>query len=268
MSRWILAAALSVTALPAQPSVTVASISESLSGITLIGASDPAYLPAVRALIGDSALPPYEPMLPFSVLVRNDTARPLIGVCVIFDVIQFNGKKDGSMAMCPDNIPPGNSKPLLAPGAQLLASAVPSYTYIKPRQNPPSPLPAGRLAEYTGAKSIVISLDSVVFADGTMAGPDTRNNFVNYSAKLAADRDFAAAILALQSGPAAALQSCLDNFASKPRSGPPSYDSEYNHRQASDARGLQRVLGNHGTADVFSSAKAMAQDAAAFTLHR
>jgi hypothetical protein len=62
MSRWILAAALSVTVLPAQPSVTVASISESLSGLTLIGASDPANLPAVRALIGDSALPPYAPV--------------------------------------------------------------------------------------------------------------------------------------------------------------------------------------------------------------
>jgi hypothetical protein len=65
MSRWILAAALSVTVLPAQPSVTVASISESLPGITLIGASEPAHFPAVRALIGDSALPPYQPMLPF-----------------------------------------------------------------------------------------------------------------------------------------------------------------------------------------------------------
>jgi hypothetical protein len=31
-------------------------------------------------------------MLPFCVLVRNDTARPLIGRCVIFDVTQFNGK--------------------------------------------------------------------------------------------------------------------------------------------------------------------------------
>src|ERR1700761_9343151 len=105
MSRWILAAALSVTVLPAQPSVTVASISESLPGITLIGASDPGYFPAVRALIGDSALPPYEPMRPFSVLVRNDTARPIIALCVIFDVTQFNGTKQGGMAMCPDNIP-------------------------------------------------------------------------------------------------------------------------------------------------------------------
>ena len=193
MSRWILAVALSVTALAAQPTVTVVSVSESLSGITLISASDPGYLPAVRALIGDSALPPYEPMLP--VLVLNDTSRPLLGVCVIFDVTQFNGSKQGGMAMCPDNIPPGNSRPLLAPGAQTLASAVSQYTDLKPRHNPPAPLTPERPAGYAGAKSIVISLDSVVFADGTMAGPDTRNNFVFYCANIAADRDFAAARL-------------------------------------------------------------------------
>jgi hypothetical protein len=268
MSRWILAAALSVLVLSAQPLVTVASVSDSLSGITLIGASDPVYLPAVSALIGASALPPYEPMLPFSVLVRNDTARPLIGLCVIFDVTQFNGMKDGGMVMCSNNIPPGNSRPLLAAGVQLLASPVSQYIYIKPRHTPPAALPPERLAEYTAAKSLVISLDSVVFADGTMAGPDTRNNFVSHSAKLAADRDFSAAVLALQSSPAAQLKNYLENVASRPRAGPPSYDSEYNRTLASHARTLQRVLANHGAEDVFSAAESMAQDAATFTLHR
>jgi hypothetical protein len=268
MSRWILAAALSVSVLSAQPLVTVTSVGDSLSGVTLIGASDPVYLPAVSALIGTSALPPYEPMLPFSVLVRNDTAHPLIGLSVIFDVTQFNGKKDGGMVMCPDNIPPGDSRPLLAAGAQLLASPVSQYIYIKPRHTPPVALPPQRLAEYTDAKSLVISLDSVVFANGTMAGPDTRNNFVFYSAKLAADRDFAAEILALQSGSVAVLQSYLDNVASRRGVGSPPYNLEYNRRQASDARGLQMALAKHGAEDVFSEAKSMAQDAAAFTLHR
>jgi hypothetical protein len=128
--------------------------------------------------------------------------------------------------------------------------------------------PPERLAEYTRAKSVAISLDSVVFDDGTMAGPDAQNNFVSYSATLAADRDFAAAVLAVQSGPAAALQGCLDSFASRQRGGPPLYDSQYNHRQASDARRLRMVLANRGAVEVFDAARSMAQDAAAFTLHR
>ena len=69
------AAALSVSVLSAQPLVAVASVSDSLSGLTLIGASDPVYLPAVSALIGASALPPYEPMFPFSVLVYCASAH-------------------------------------------------------------------------------------------------------------------------------------------------------------------------------------------------
>jgi hypothetical protein len=150
MFPWMLTAVFAVSVLSAQPLVTVTSVSDSLSGIALIGPNDPTFLPAVRALIGTSALPPYESMRPFSALVRNNTAHPLIALCVIFDVTQFNGKKDDSMAMCPDDILPGDSRPVLAPGAQLLASAVPQNTYLKPRHTPLPPLPPERLAEYTG----------------------------------------------------------------------------------------------------------------------
>jgi hypothetical protein len=71
MSRWIMAVALVAKILEAQPSVVVTPVSDSLSGIVLVGPSDPAFLPAVQALIGAANFPSYEPALPYSVLVRN-----------------------------------------------------------------------------------------------------------------------------------------------------------------------------------------------------
>jgi hypothetical protein len=97
MSRWIMAVALAARILEAQPSVVVTPVSDSLPGIILVGPGDPAFLPAVQALIGANS-PSYEPELPYSVLVRNNTSRPIIDVCVIFSVTQVNGKKDGSLA--------------------------------------------------------------------------------------------------------------------------------------------------------------------------
>jgi hypothetical protein len=93
MSRWMMASALAVTVLQAQPLVVVTPVSDSLPGLTLLGPSDPAFLPAVQALIGAPNFPAYQPVLPYSVLVRNDTSQPIIDPCVIFDVTQVNGKR-------------------------------------------------------------------------------------------------------------------------------------------------------------------------------
>jgi hypothetical protein len=273
MSSWVMAVALTARILVAQPSVVVAPVSDSLSGIALVGPSDPAFLLAVQALIGAANFPSYEPALPYSVLVRNDTSRPIIDVCVIFDVTQVNGKKDGSLASGWGNIPPSaGAVPLLAPGAQLLASAVRGYAYTTPRRNPPPADLAARLAELSSAASIMVSLDSVLFADGTLAGPDTRNNFVQYSQRLAADRDLAAAVLSYQSGSVSGLQSYLDSEAVLDRSGGLGNQLNYIRRMAADARRFKMILARPapkgGAAQAFASATALANDAAGLNLHK
>jgi len=273
MSRWVAALALAAKILQAQPSVVVTPVSDSLSGIVLVSPSDPAFLPAVQALIGAANFPFYEPVLPYSVLVQNDTSRPIIDVCVIFDVTQVNGKKDGSLASGWGNIPPSaGAAPMLGPGAQILVSAVRGYAYTTPRRNPPPADLAARLAELTSAASIVISLDSVLFADGTLAGPDTRNNFVQYSQRLAADRDFASAVLSYQSGSVSGLQSYLDSEAVLDRSGGMGSQLNYIRRMAANARGFKMILAKPapkgGAAQVFDSATALANDAAGLTLHK
>ena len=161
---------------------------------------------------------------------------------------------------------------MLGPGAQILVSAVRGYAYTTPRRNPPPADLAARLAELTSAASIVISLDSVLFADGTLAGPDTRNNFVQYSQRLAADRDFASAVLSYQSGSVSGLQSYLDSEAVLDRSGGMGSQLNYIRRMAANARGFKMILAKPapkgGAAQVFAAATALANNAASITIHK
>jgi hypothetical protein len=133
-------------------------------------------------------------------------------------------------------------------------------------------VPPALLAELSSAKSIVISLDSVLFSDGTLAGPDTRNNFVQYSERLAADREFAAAVLSYQSGSVSGLQSYLDSEAILDRAGGLGSQRNYIHTLAADARRFQMIMAKPapkgGAAQVFASATTLANDAAGFTLHK
>jgi hypothetical protein len=268
MRGWILLSVSLPAMFGAQPSVTINPVPSSLAGVTLIGPGDPAYLPAVQSLIAPDQYPAYQPMLPYSVVVRNDTGRAMADVCVIFVVTQAAGHQAGSISECPGNIPPSGPSPLLARGAAILVSAAPQYTYIKPRRQLPS-ASTPRMAQVTGALSIVISLDSAVFSDGTMAGPDSQSNFQRYSAHLAADRDFAAAIKALESAPEQALKGYLDqlNAASRAGSAQQVYEWEYNHRLGMDARGLKTVLSSRHADSVFSTAAGMGAAATAFPLH-
>jgi hypothetical protein len=134
-------------------------------------------------------------------------------------------------------------------------------------------VPGPRQAELSSAASVVISLDSVLFADGTLASPDTENNLVQYSQKLAADRDFAAAVLSYQSGSVSGLQSYLDSEgAITANSGGWGSQLTYIRSWSADARGFKRILAKPapkgGVAQVFASATALANDAAGLTLHK
>lgn len=256
--------------LSAQPVVTITPAPGSLSGVTLIGPNDAAYRASVQALIPPGQLPAYQPMLPYSVLVRNDTGRTIVDVCLIFDVTQPTGYKTGSIATSPGSIPPVGARPLLNPGAQILIAAVPRFDYIGPRGHTPA-TDSPRIQQVAAAKSLVIGLDSAIFADGTMAGPDTQNNFLRYTAQLAADRDFAASIKGFEGTPIASLTAYLDQLDAASRSGPPQpiYDWEYNHRLGSDARHLKPAPTSRHAAGInpFDMAAQIGAAAAAFTLH-
>jgi hypothetical protein len=270
MFRWIITITISAGTLLAQPSVSILPVHSSLAGLVLVGPNDPSFLPAIQALVGPSELPSYQPILPYSVFVRNNTQQPVIGVCVNFQMTQANGTHD-AMVQSFEEIPPVSRQPVLPPGAQLFVSIERGYSLISQHSNLHSGM-VHPLGLYSSQHAITISLDSAVFADGTFVGPDTQNRFAQYTAKIAADLYIAKSILAFQSSDTAGLQIFLNNEAALDRASGlgswQTYNFQYTKELAVRARSFRQTLAKKGAADVASDATTLQRNASGISIHK
>jgi len=174
-----------------QPVVTVEPVAPSLSGITLIKPVDSNFQSLVATFVPASEMPAFAPFLPYSVIVRNSTPRNILGMSVVFRVVNQQGQPF-TMAISPANFPTMR-RPVLAPGK----------TFFVPVESPGRTdssvgLTASAslgIEQYNSSRSIDISVDSVLFDDGTLAGPDTLNMFDHYSARLLAFKTIAQNII-------------------------------------------------------------------------
>ncbi len=94
-----------------------------------------------------------------------------MGICVAFEIVDATGRH-GFLSQSFETIPPAGARPILAAGASLFVSPERGYSYIAAQSNFGAGL-THPITFYTSAASIKISLDSIIFIDGTFAGPDT-----------------------------------------------------------------------------------------------
>jgi hypothetical protein len=238
-------------------------------GISLIGPSDSSFLPTVTTMIDPSELPAFQPILPFSVVVHNGSSKDLIGICVAFEIVDATGKH-GFLSQSFETIPPaGVRHPILAAGGSLFVSPERGYSYIAVHSNFGAGL-THPMTFYTSAASIKTSLDSVIFTDGTFVGPDTQSKFAQYTGRLAADRDFANAVLSYKGGAVASLKTFLDGEAVRSHNLSPSqaYQYEYTKERSVRARNSQQTLAKKGFDAVISNALELSSDASQVNLHK
>ncbi len=252
----------------AQPRLSLAPLDASLAGITIVGPNDPTYPNAVASLIPTSDLPAYTPILPYSIVLQNNTGRPLLGFCVVFEIVN-NAGHSGLMLHRFENMPPAG-KTILDADKSMFISIERGYTNAALH----SRLSFGMShpqAFYDNAKSITFSLDSALLPDGTIIGPDRQGTFNYYTALLTADRDISAAVLGYRSHPAD-LTTYLDATAAQDHStapdSPGDYHYHYIHELSSIARRLRQQLAKRGVDSVFSNAAGVSTDAASINVHR
>jgi hypothetical protein len=263
--------ALTLPALWSQPKVALAPIDPSLSGITVIAANDSRFESAVATLIKPRDMPAFKPLLPYSVVVRNDTSRNLLGLCVVFRMIDQNGHAGGTSRNF-KNFPTGR-KPLLIPGQMMLVSV--EQPRLQPRASGVR-LKIGMthpLDYYDSSQAVNISLDSVLFEDGTFVGPDTVDTFDRTAAELSAVQTLAKSVLAYKSeGGAAALQKYLADtaasFGTSLQKDETLFESTLGLKLAQRAGMLSDELSARGAEAVFSDASAMLNETANVTIHK
>jgi len=263
--------------LQAQPKVAIAPLEPSLASVVaIVDPSDPALQAAVADALSSGAIPAFERVLPYSILIRNNASIPLVYAVVYVETVDEHGRASRNMLGSGGGFPPSGANDfLLAPGQSMLTSpdsrynAAALYFMRAPsdRHND-----SGRLKEltqrpleqYDSAVSITFVIDSVLFADGRFVGPDKANAFAGWSSRLSNEAAVARAVLAYQRRTAEDLQGYLASVAATPRPSANAFDVS----PAKEAASYQRLLKDKGLENVFANARNMLQRSTDFSIHR
>jgi hypothetical protein len=180
----------------AQPAVVVAPLDKSIPpGVTVVPPSDPSFASLVDGLVPASARPVVRPILPYSIVVRNNSTLPILTVVIYVDVVGAQGhlsvgRAQGSFGGIP--LVTGDP-PLLPQGGSVFFPPDVVYTLtmrllqhnmpVETRYyNKTLELPAF----YDSARTVTFALDSLLFADGKFVGPDKMHVFEDWSNRTAA----------------------------------------------------------------------------------
>lgn len=143
-------------------------------GLHLIPSTDPSFPGLVNTIMGGQTNPAIQMETPFSAVLRNDSGKVLLAYSLRWLCVSNSGKTTRRDVFY--QTLSGNSEWRIGPGQAALVS--PSHSYLKyfdtsVHASGMSP----RYAELLQQASITLSLDAVIFGDGTFAGPDETHAF-------------------------------------------------------------------------------------------
>lgn len=261
--------ALALPSLWAQPNVSLKPIDESLSQITVIGPNDPTFQTVAFGLIPTGDIPAYAPIVPYCVIVKNDTPRNLLAIGVDFQIVDAQGRSSHVLQNFANF--PSVRRPLLTPGKMLLIAPESSYTLIAAKARTHFGL-MHPLEYYASSKSISISLQYVLFRNGTFVGPDTADTYDVFAAELAAMQTVGRTAAAYKSQGAFALKQYLDQTAAGINTAFNSlsrgFQPNFNLDIAKFAQVLDRQFNQKGVDAVFSTASSWVADTGNVVIHK
>ena len=266
-SLFLLVSALN--SLLAQPKVTIAPLDPSLASVvSVVDPSDPGFRDAVAKALSLDAIPAFERILPYSIVIRNSASISVVSAIFFVDVVDGHGRVSRNMQGSGDIPPSGANDFVLASGKAMLMTADARYSaaavHFMSTRSVMKELPQRPVEQYDSAVRITFVIDSVMFADGRFVGPDKAGAFIGWTSRLVNEAAVARAVLAFQGRTTEDLQTYLASVAATPRPSANAFDVS----PAKEAAGYQRVLKNRGLDDVFANARDILQRATDFSIHR
>lgn len=268
LTRTLLLIAAVPLTLAAQPLVTIRPAPDQLpQGITIRTPSDPSFQSLVEKILPPVAVPLYQHILPYSILIRNETSTPIIALALTIQITDANGSTPKPRLYPPNDTLPGKENVLLAPGRDLLYTADPRFTYLAPRlsrstadkRRPPLDELANRSLEpILSARAITLAFDSVLFADGTVKGPDEEHSFEAWTNELHEQAAFDNAVLAFQNRTTEELRQYLATVAASPK----------RTNQRIFAQAYELDLRNEGPEKLFKEVKEGLRQVTELSIHR
>ena len=172
-----------------------------VADVELIGPDAAEFEGLIEALLGGKPDGVLKPALPYSVIVRNAGARPLVLLGVRFDMVSPRNKPYSVVHYADTLRYP--EKTSLVPGAARFLCAERQYTeMVLRRETSIDGRGAMNLANLSPALRVTASLDCVAFAGGQFAGPDSHGAFDRFRREREAESALVEAVR--QAGPAVA----------------------------------------------------------------
>src|SRR5215471_6905819 len=171
------------------------------SGIEMLPGSSGDFAKALSAFSGSGTVSLLQSILPYSVIVKNQSSLALRMLVIRLDLKDLAGKTVWHEASLQAKILPGEMA-LVTPIGGLNIPMRPSNLGSPPIQNTTDlTIELARRSQlYDAASEVVVNLDSVVFEDGAVVGPDKINNLGRMN--LWRDADWSVVTALLKLGPA------------------------------------------------------------------
>ena len=160
---------------------TVTVVPSPAEGIELLGSQSPDFRADVEAIVGTAAMPLIEPWLPFTVVVKNNSAQTLLAYNIRWTA-GFTTSLGSLATTEAGGLKPGSMVVALASSALLTGPPGPH------QQASLAESQARSLAALQAAPAATISLDSAVWVSGQFVGPDAGRNFERDAAEFTAWR--------------------------------------------------------------------------------
>lgn len=163
-----------------------------VEGISLIAPGSAEFEAALAALLGAVPRDAVDPAIPFSVIVANDSPRPVAFLGVRFDMTGPLGKAYSVIHYADTLRTPDKAD--FRPGTKRFVCAEPSYTSLLLRgHGEPDPRARLNLENLNKALDVRASLDSVVYDNGRFEGPDSLGAYE----RLVKEREMESALIQL-----------------------------------------------------------------------
>jgi hypothetical protein len=181
-TSWLVALALTICRMVTAQNVTISVGEWQDKGILLLPATSPDFTKLVSTLAPAGTPSDFAQVAPYSFVVQNLTAKTVIAFSVRWKCVDAKWRTTNADRLWAH---------LQAPSG---GTAIPSggESAVTPALNLGAAMKAGKLdrelAGFGGKQSIVVSLEAIVFDDGTALGPDSNNAIPRLQARLAAER--------------------------------------------------------------------------------
>jgi len=165
------------------------------SGITVVRYSSPEFAALVKTIVSSTVAPAIEPLLPYSILIRNGSSKPVIAHAVRWAYVDPEGEEDTDTYVLV-NLP--SLTPVISPGAVSLATVLGHVAYAGVVGNQVvlvRPEIAEAVQTFRSKASVAIFLDAVVFDDATKIGIDTGYTLALLRTYLKAEYDLYTAVV-------------------------------------------------------------------------